>query len=830
MLSVSLDPADWTFRAPTGNRWLPARVPGCIHTDLLRHGLIPDPFWGRNELDLQWIEERDWTYRGTFRVPVEIWAESHIELVFEGLDTFATVTLNGAPILTVENMFHRHRVDVRTHLRRGVNRLEIRFRSALAEIRGTRPDFLPREFNDPVGGCARIRKQQCQFGWDWGPRFVTAGIWRPVRLEAWSGNRITSVHLTQIHKNGTVTLRARPETAVAGGRWRLTATRPGETPLEADGTELTIPDPQLWWPAGQGSQPLYTVTLELLDADGRSLDVWRRRIGLRTIVLDQDPDAFAASSGGSHPLNRFGLRVNGRLIFAKGANWIPAHSFVAGLERPDYEPLLRSAAAAHMNLIRLWGGGIYERDAFYALCDELGLLVWHDHLFACTRYPADPAFLASVRREVTDQVRRIRHHACLALWCGNNETVMLNRDALAEPKAKRDYVRLFLETIPAVLRAEDPATPYLHSSPRLGLDDVPSSHTSSRDEHDWDVWHARKPVEHYLTKSHRFVSEFGMQSFPSLPVARTFCPPAELDILSPTFQNHQKNAGGNAIILDYVARLYRYPRDYGSLAYLSQLNQAHCMKVAIEHFRRQQPMCLGAVYWQLNDCWPVASWSSLEFGGRWKVLHHTARRFFAPSLVSARHLGEETVTLGNYNRNTKGVVELWTSHDAPETRRARLEWRLVTLDGRTLATDRRAVVLRPLESRRQKTLDLRATLDHVGRDRAVLHLELRDAGDDSRLSENTVLFCAPRLLAPVPTRVRSTWKSVAPGVWDLTLRSGAVQLGVWLEFADEGVTADDNGFDLLPDVPRTVRVTTAARRRAARPAVILRTIAEPGGQ
>ncbi len=824
-LDLTSPAATWTFQDPRTRRWHAATVPGCVHTDLRKHALIPDPFYGRNELDLQWIEETDWTYRADFTVPAAALSEEELDLCFDGLDTVATVTLNGTEILRSENMFHSHRLPVKPLLRRGRNRLEIRFGSALDYIRTTRADYSTKESNDPVGGRYRIRKQQSQFGWDWGPRFVTAGVWRAVRLEAWSANRIETVALTQTHTAGRVELTLRPQLAKADpqARYRVSLTFNNKTVIAAEfaataALTFEVPNTQLWWPAGQGEQPLYQLSVTLLGSGSDSANIapWTRRIGMRTITLDLSADGLEVPRGEYPPLTRFGFRVNGRLIFAKGANWIPEHSFVAGLTRADYARPLQAARDAHMNMIRVWGGGVYEDDSFYDLCDELGLLLWHDHLFACSLYPSDDAFLASVRREVADNVTRLRHHAALALWCGDNELIMWNGKALREePSRQRDYHRIFFETIPAVLRELDPATPYLHSSPGYQLPGYPETQLPGHDAHDWEVWHSRKPVEQYETTRHRFVSEFGMQSFPSLPVAQTFCPPEELNIFSPIFQNHQKNSGGNATILDYTTRLYRLPADYGSLAHLSQLNQAYCIKVAVEHYRRNQPHCLGALYWQLNDCWPVASWGSLEFGGRWKALHHAARRFFAPSLVSARHLGQETVITGNYPKNTKGAVELWTSHDEPATRSAVLAWTLFTLDGQVLAEGKKRVLLRPLESKAHKSLDFTPTLNRIGRENAVLRLLLTDATTAAVFSENTVLFAAPRFQPPATKPIRVTWKKASAKQWRVTLRSAVFQTGVCLEFDSEAVVASDNAFDLFPGVPRVITIDTP--RPLARP-------------
>jgi beta-mannosidase len=826
MIQQSLN-QQWQFQAPDGSAWLPAAVPGCIHTDLRRHELIPDPFYGRNEFDLQWIEERDWNYQLSFVPRPELLQNEVVELVCEGLDTVATVHLNGEEILRCENMFHRHRVPVKNLLCEGENRLEIRFESAMEYLRTHRTDFVTREFNDPIGGCTRIRKQQCQFGWDWGPRFVTCGVWRPISLEGWSSNRIESVSIQQTHSPDRVQLSFTPELARedASATFRVSVSHEGTVIATGEGAaqnlQCEITSPRLWWPAGQGDQPLYDVSVELLN-NGQALSSWKRRIGLRTIELDMSPDEFDITGTQGDKINRFGFRVNGRLIFSKGANWIPAHSFVAGLTRADYEPLLRSMTDANMNTLRLWGGGIYEHEELYHLCDELGLLIWHDFMFACTLSPADQVILDSIEREARDQVKRIRHHASLALWCGNNELVLLNNDILGEREDRRtDYGKIFLETLPGVLKETDPITPYIHSSPLYAVAGVPESQTPSYDEHDWKVWHSLAPVEHYETTKHRFNSEFGMQSYPSPAVAETFCPPEELNILSPTFEAHQKHGGGNGIIFHYVAQNFRYPRDYEAISYLSQINQAICMKTAIEHFRRQQPQCLGAMYWQVNDCWPVASWSSIEFGGNWKALHFYARRFFAPALVSIKLQGEDKAGIGNRRSNTRGVVELWTVYDAPQSRRATLSWQLLTLNGEIVLEGSDEVMLEYGESRVQQTLDLASQLSQSGKANVYLRVQLKDAASGEELSRNTALFTAPRFLDlhREPLAVEQKWHS--PTTLELQISTSSFRYGVCVE-QKPGLQVSDNFFDLHPGETRSVMVhfdATPAQRETAIPRI-----------
>lgn len=793
----SLDGDDWRFRRAGERRWLRAVVPGTVHADLHREGRIPDPLVGRNEFDLAWIEEADWTYALEFEPAPELWRHEQMDLVAEGIDTVATILLNGAELGRTENMFVAHRWTVRPHLRRGKNRLEIRFGSPLAYIRTHRRQHRPREINDPVGGCTRLRKQQCSFSWDWGPRLATSGIWRPIHLEGWTDNRIVSVAVRQDHRRQRVMLTVVPELARPDARasFRTTVHHEGQLVAEADGLQVTIPAPQLWWPHGHGEQPLYAVRVELRQ-DGTLLDAAWRRIGLRTIELDRRPDAWG---------ERFAFRVNGRAIFAKGANWIPAHAVSAARPRAEYEALLRAATAAHMNMIRVWGGGVYEPDEFYDLCDELGLLVWQDFMFACTLYPGDRAFLRSVETEAIQQVTRLRHHASLTLWCGNNEIESLNPDALRDSAAdRRAYHALFERLLRRVVAEHDGVTPYWRSSP-LGSQNEGQPKDAAKltgDWHDWDVWHARHPVKHYEKSRARFVSEFGMQSFCSPTVAATFSSPTEWNAFSPTLEAHQKNPSGNAIILDYVSRRYRFPRDYAALAYLSQLNQAYCMQVAVEHWRRSQPRTMGALYWQLNDCWPVASWSSLEFGGRWKPLHHAARRFFAPVIVSAQVPGDETRGIGNRLRSDVHRVELHVVSDSPAPVRLELAWELWQLaERRVLQHGGRSLRAAAGRARVVQRLDFSAAIARHGR--AALGLRVIGRPEGLPASDDVVLFTAPKHLDLVAAPIAVAFEPEAGG-WRVRLTSPVYQHGVWLDLPGETFEVSDNAFDLLPGVSRTV--------------------------
>jgi beta-mannosidase len=804
MQSLSLAAASWRFRDCSTKTWMPAVVPGCVHTDLLREKKIPDPFFGVNETALQWIEERDWEYKTSFVVPAELLAQEAVELVADGLDTVATVTLNGREVARTENMFIGWRWDVKSLLRPGKNELVVRFDSAMEYIRTHRTEHVAREFNDPVGGCTRIRKQQCQFGWDWGPRFVTAGIWRDIRIEAWSGNRLESVRVSQLHAaDGSVTLTLAPELsrpdALAVCRWKLAL---GEvTVASGTGNTVLVKNPQLWWPNGQGQQPLYRLEVSVAAASGALIGHWQKRIGLRTIALDRHKDQWGES---------FQFLVNGRAIFAKGANWIPAHTFVTTLGREDYARDLRSAVAVHMNMVRVWGGGIYESEHFYDLCDELGLLVWQDFMFGCTIYPGDDAFVASVQAEAACQIKRLRHRASLALWCGNNEVWSVNYHDLVKPefaKQRAAYDRVFHEALPPVVAQHDGVTPYWPSSPWRG--DIAADHAAGEqrgDTHYWDVWHARHPVKDYEKWALRFVSEFGMQSYSSPATNATFCPPGDDNVFGPVMENHQKNRAGNQIILDYVSRRYRFPKGQDELIYLSQLNQAYCMQTGVEHYRRLMPRCMGALYWQLNDCWPVASWSSIEFTGRWKALQYLARRFFAPALVSAHVPGDEGAIIGNYRTSTVREVHLYTCYDAPAAADGLLRWDLFNLDGRVLLRGKKVVALQSGESVKQQTIDLAPQLEKHGRDALYLRIALDVGG--TCVSEDTVFLTPPRFLAlPKAKKPSVTIKLTSPKTAAVTFKSPLFQHRFAFDFVGLDWQASDNFFELYPGEARTVAVT-----------------------
>ncbi|MGD0863326.1 MAG: glycoside hydrolase family 2 protein [Candidatus Limnocylindrales bacterium] len=690
MTSQSLSGA-WQFRQAGSDEWLAARVPGGVHTDLMAAGRIADPFFGDEELRVQWVAEADWEYRRSFQVDPAVAAEKRLALVFDGLDTLADIRLNGEPLGSADNMFRTWRWDVTEKLRPGDNELAVVFHSAVrrgAELNAVRALDRPRE---TLPGAPYLRKAPCHFGWDWGPKLPNAGIWQDVRIEAWSVARLEDVRIEQAvdAERARAQIRARLEVERAdvtrpraiearlrvfhpNGRIEtVTAAIPAE--MASAGLTLEIAGPELWWPNGLGEQPLYRIEVELARGD-RTLDLRSYQVGLRTLELRRRPDEWGES---------FTFVVNGVPIFAKGSNWIPADSFPARVTPARLEALLGAAAATNHNMIRVWGGGYYETEAFYDLCDRHGILVWQDFMFACSVYPlTDREFVANLEVEVREQVRRLRHRACLALWCGNNEMergwTIWGWSRPGNEDLRAAYLRFFSETLPRWIAAEDRATPYWPSSPSSGRPLEEPIGGNRGDEHEWIVWHALAPFSAYGHETYRFVSEFGFESLPALATVAAFAPdPADWNLGSPLLDHHQRCPVGNARILYYMAQQFRLPRDFPSLVYLSQILHAEAMRVGVEHWRRQRERCSGALYWQLDDCWPVSSWASIDYFGRWKALQYATRRFYAPVLISG-----EVEADG---------VSLAVTNDRAAAWQGDVRWSLERLDGEVVASGRESV-------------------------------------------------------------------------------------------------------------------------------------------
>ena len=622
----------WSLTDDSGEYSASVELPSDIITGLHKTGLIPDPYFGRNEYDLRWIAEKDWAVSRKFSVE-----RTDLALVLSEVDTIADVLINEQTILQCSNVFREYRADLSQVLKSGENTIQIRFRSnvrAAADAQDNQPYFVPYHFrNCPIPNGNMLRKAQCDFGWDWNIALAPFGIYGALRLEPLHEPRFGALKVRQTHSEGSVTVELSIPAVNMPEQIPQVQFTLGEhsTSGEYDAASqcltarLKIDNPRLWWPAGQGEQALYPLTVTLGNAKLTS------RIGLREIRLISEPDDVGRS---------FRIQVNGRGVFCKGANWIPADALAGRISTDDVRDLLQSAVDANMNMLRIWGGGRYEPDWFYDLCDELGLMIWQDFMFSCQMYPATEEFLAEVAAEVRENVARLQHHPCIALWCGDNELI----GALTwfeETIRDRDrylvaYDRLN-RTIEANLRATDPDANWWPSSPSpgpLSFGDAWHDDTSG-DMHFWSVWHEGRNFEHYRDVSPRFCSEFGFQSYPSLDVIRQFAEPGDFNIASPVMESHQKNAGGNARIAETMFRYFRFPVGFENFVYLSQVQQALAIKTAVTHWRSLKPHCMGTLFWQLNDTWPVCSWSSLNYGGSWKLLHHLARHFFASVLVSA---------------------------------------------------------------------------------------------------------------------------------------------------------------------------------------------------
>ncbi len=628
----------WTFKKKTDSNWLSAKVPGTVHTDLLANKIIPDPFFGTNEKQLQWIENEDWEYETTFSISKKEKSNQNIILQFDGLDTYAEVFLNGNKILDADNMFRTWKVDVKSKLKLGQNSLRIVFSSAVIKGKETAkklPYVLP--------GDEKIftRKAQYQFGWDWGPRFVTAGVWKDIHLCFWNSATITNVKYNQIKITDAI---AELEFMVSikstvNGKFQLKINDKIETvSLHKGENKITFPyqinKPKLWWTNGLGDAFLYSFEINLFQnyttIDQRKLD-----IGLRTIELIQEKDAIGTS---------FYFKLNGVPVFMKGANYIPPDSFLPKANDSVYKSIVKNAVVANMNMLRVWGGGVYASDAFYDECDKNGILVWQDFMFACAMYPGDISFLENVKQEIIDNVSRLQNHPCIALWCGNNESdegwhnwgwqKQYNYTKDQETDIWKDYGKLFHELIPNTLDSLLSPTEnrYWPSSPSIGWGKKES--LTQGDSHYWGVWWGMEPFEIYKKKIGRFMSEYGFQGMPSLETFKSVVNDEDLNLNSESIKNHQKHPTGYQTIQTYMERDYKVPSSFKDYRYVSQLLQADGMKTAIESHRRSKPNCMGTLYWQLNDCWPVTSWSSIDYYGNWKAFHYQTKRSYENLLIS----------------------------------------------------------------------------------------------------------------------------------------------------------------------------------------------------
>lgn len=794
----------WRMREADSETWHSAHVPGSVYADLTADGTMPDPFWRENELDAFERMKKDYVYQRAFTVTEAQLAHAHVELVCEGLDTLAHVSLNGREIAFADNMHITWVWDVKEQLHAGENTLEIRFDSPILYCAKKAEEAPGWESSDATPGFRHLRKAHCMFGWDWGPRLPDAGIWRPIFLRTWDTARLENALMLQAHHDGVVDVTIRPE--IAGeSAWSAEITAP-------DGEVLTLPEtmaaeqviaiqnPQLWWPNGLGKQPLYRVTVRLATGDTR---MWR--IGLRTMTVSREKDEWG---------EEFCHVVNGMKVFAMGADYIPEDNILARVTPERTRRLLEDCKAANFNAIRVWGGGYYPDDAFYDICDELGLLVWQDLMYACAFYDLTPDFERSIRVETHQNVARLRHHASLALICGNNEMEMFMAGANSAlinhrtwefvptyPHHITDYVKMFEYILPAIVKETAPQTYWWPASPSSGGNfDAPNDENRG-DNHYWDVWHGEKPFTEYRKFFFRYASEFGFQSFPCLKSVKQFTLPDDRNIFSRVMERHQRNQAANGKILSYLSQTFRYPNSFDDLLYASQLMQAEAIRYGVEHWRRNRGRCMGAIIWQLNDIWPVASWASIDYYGRWKALHYAAKRFFAPVMISAEEEGELSQNPKINEYHPAPLEKSFRLNVCNETLRdvtGEVVWALRAPDGEIVRQNQQTLTIPAMSAKWLDKVDC-ADASLTGH-----YVSFAFVMDNVAVSEGTCIFCSPKHFEFVNPRLTVETRGDT-----LVVTSHAYAKQVWLESEDADLLLDDNAFDMNPGtkIVRVVRGT-----------------------
>lgn len=785
---------DWRFRRVGDEDWMGACVPGSVYTDLLKNGKMEDPFWKDNENKALVLMEDDYEYETSFS-GAELQPGRRIWLRFEGLDTIADIYVNDELVGQAENMHRIWEYDVTDVMREGENILRVFFHSPLKYIRDAYEKRPTRGSEDAMEGFVHIRKAHCMFGWDWGAHLPDAGIYRPVYLLAVEDARIDSVQIRQKHEDGKVFLNLSVQLNPADNlkneisvdefeaySYCVTVTDPdGKShTTEHSPKEIPVEEPKLWWPNGLGDQPLYQISVTLYRG-GKEVDTWERRIGLRTMTMHVEPDEWGVG---------FAHQVNGKDIFAMGADYIPEDHLLGRITPGTTRKLLEQCKAANFNAIRVWGGGYYPEDWFYDLCDELGLIVWQDFMFACAVYDLTPEFEANIRAEFIDNVKRLRHHASLGLWCGNNEMEQFVNEGVwvSKPSEVKDYLIMYERLIPEIVQMYDSDTFYWPASPSSGGSFDDPRDPNRGDVHYWDVWHGNKPFSDYRNYYFRYVSEFGFQSFPSMKTIETISDdPEDWNIFSYIMEKHQRNAGANGKILNYLQQTFRYPTQFPVLLYTSQMLQAEAIKYGVEHFRRNRGRCMGAIYWQLNDCWPVASWASIDYHGRWKALHYYAKRFFAPVMISCEEQGWMTAA-ADMNREHfefEKSIRLNVTNETLTDRTVTVKWALRNADSSIVYQEETDVNVPALSS---VWLD-KVEFPEVDYFSQYVSYEAWENG--SCISEGTVIFSYPKYFRYLNPKL--TYRIEGD---EIIVRAEAYAKGVEILNENEDLILSDNYFDM----------------------------------
>ena len=803
--------SNWQFRQTGKEEWLNAEVPGTVHTDLLKSGKIEDPYYRTNEKEQQWIENEDWEYKTTFSANDEIITKDRIILEFQGLDTYGDVYLNDSLILIADNMFRTWQADVGNIIKKGENELRVYFHSP---IKKTEPIYDSLTYTIPVSSndlsdkklSIFTRKAPYHFGWDWGPRFVTSGIWRPVVLKAWNTAIIKEAYIQQ------KSLTKESCSLLAHLEYEVTKPFIGDIEIFIDGVTVkrstvdlpygflkdniafSIENPEWWWPNRMGNQKLYEIEI-LLKKDGEIIHSKKIRTGLRNIELVQDDDKHGAG---------FYFKVNGKPVFMKGANYIPQDNFLPRVTPERYEHILQSAADANMNMIRVWGGGVYENDIFYELCDEKGLLVWQDFMFACAMYPGDEAFLENVKKEAEENVKRLRHHPSIALWCGNNEILMMweewrnnaNEEGNQIPlwKNQKDsmkivlsYRDIFKDILPKAVKTHGLGIPYWESSPSSKGGEF--ADWKSGDSHYWGVWWGQEPFEEYRNNIGRFMSEYGFQSFPELNTVKSFTEEGDRDIYSNVMKAHQRSSIGNETIVNYMKNHFNNPVDFESLLYAGQLLQAEGVKVAMEAHRINKPYNMGSLIWQLDDCWPAASWSGIDYYGRWKALHYYTKRAFNDVIVA-------------FDANSD-KIKIHAVTDLYEDLKARLTVELINLNGKILLSEERKIKVKANSSEEVWKGSMRELLKKQKKSEVYLRAKIET--DTIVVSENIFLFVPHKDLKLENPSIKYDFIE-KDGKLFIELNSSKAAFGVCFDYGNLNILFSDNYFTLHAKEPKLVEI------------------------
>lgn len=768
-----------------------ATVPGCVHLDLLANNLIENPLYRDNERQQMWVGETDWLYERDFDVSKKFLRHNRVRLCCLGLDTLASIWINDRELARTDNMYRRWEFDIKSFLKVGENTIKIKFDAPVPYVKqqeaqnGVLPAWSIGK--ERLNSGAYIRKEPCNFGWDWGPMLVTSGIWRDIHLMAFDETQFADVQILQKHgtdENGTdivdltIDIRLEPKpketvtavVSVAEGDGTIFASDRMTFDDEYASLEIRINNPRLWWPHGMGKQPLYDVLIGLFDKDLKQLDYVAKPIGLRTLRLERYPDEWGES---------FQFVCNDVPFFAKGANWIPASPYPSATTEEQYEQLIRACAEANMNMLRVWGGGIYEEDIFYTLCDEYGITVWQDFMFACGVYPADDeAFLANVKAEAEDNVRRIRHHACLALWCGNNEIEQgMGTDNWQEAQSWELYSQLFDDLLANVVKDLDPQRDYWPGSPHSPCGDRNDwMNPTCGDAHLWGVWHQKQPFEWYRENDHRFISEFGFQSFPSPETINEVTIAEDHALDSPIMKHLQRSVIGNGVIGHFIEEWFGQANSFESMLWLSQIVQGLAMKYAVEHWRQNMPRTMGTLYWQLNDLWAAPSWSSIDYKGNWKALHYMAKHFYAPMLVSGRE------------DSFRNAVDIHVTSDKAYDHKVDVEWLLTDTEGKILGRHELGGVVAARHSTRLSHLELSEIAEDFGQENLMLWLSLRVR--KKVVSENLVLMSRPKHLPLSNPDIAAHVEAQGEQEFKITLSAERPALYTWMTLA--GARFSDN--------------------------------------